>query len=68
MTKEGKTNKSPADGISFILPTGEYITARIGNSSKANRAVYAIFWKSWGDFYRNHRSTQVGGSHPHHKK
>lgn len=68
MTKESKTNKSPADGISFVLPDSTYVTARIGNSPKVNRIVYAIFWKSWGDFYRNNRSAQVSGNHPHQKK
>lgn len=68
MAKERKTNKSPADGISFILPDGTYVTARIGNSPEANRAVYATFWTSWARFYREHRSAQVGGNHPHQKK
>ncbi len=68
MAKESKTNKSPADGISFILPDGTYVTARIGNSPKANRSVYATFWAAWGHYYRNRRSVQVGGNHLPHKK
>ena len=68
MAKESKTKNSPPDGISFILPTGEYVTARIGNSPEANRAIYTTFWTAWGRYYRNRRSVQVDGNRPHQKK
>jgi len=65
-----ETEKPPADGISFILPNGKYITAHINNSPEVNRTIYAAFWTSWALYYRKGFSRLVRdrGNHAHHKK